>query len=75
MVGTGAVALSGGCLVNRILAAGIRAELDPAGIEVVRAGALPPGDGGLSYGQAVIATVAKARGIRPRQMTDPSQVF
>jgi hydrogenase maturation protein HypF len=67
------VALSGGCLVNRILGAGMRAELGPLGIEVVRAKNLPPGDGGLSYGQAVVASVATARGVRPHQLVASSQ--
>ena len=63
----GVVAASGGCLVNRILGAGLEAELGPSGFGVLRPKNLPPGDGGLSYGQAVLATVATARGVQPRQ--------
>jgi len=59
------VALGGGCLVNRLLGAGMSSEIGSLGIEVVRPLTLPPGDGGLSYGQAVVATVASARGVRP----------
>ena len=62
------VALSGGCLVNRLLGAGLEAELGPSGMTVLRPKNLPPGDGGLSYGQAVIASVAAARDVRPRQI-------
>ncbi len=70
MAGQDLVALSGGCLVNRILSAGMQAELGPSGLEVLRAKNLPPGDGGLSYGQAVVATVAAARFVRPWQLAD-----
>jgi hydrogenase maturation protein HypF len=62
------VGVSGGCLVNRILGAGLEAELGPTGLEVLRPENLPPGDGGLSYGQAVIASVATARGVHLRQI-------
>jgi len=60
-----AVALGGGCFVNRILTAGLSAALERAGFEILLARAVPPGDGGLSYGQAVVAAVAAARGVRP----------
>ncbi len=63
-----AVGVSGGCLVNRLLGAGLEAELGPSGFEVLRPKNLPPGDGGLSYGQAVIASVATARNVDPRQV-------
>jgi len=49
------VALGGGCFLNRILAAGVRRELEEAGIEVLEARQVPPNDGGLSLGQAWIA--------------------
>ncbi len=61
------VALSGGCFVNRLLSAGLEAELGRSGIESLRPKNLPPGDGGLSYGQAVVAAVATARDVLPRQ--------
>lgn len=66
--GQDVVALSGGCLVNRILGSGMQAELEASGIVAFRPSSLPPGDGGLSYGQTVIATVAAARNVQPRQV-------
>lgn len=69
----GVVALGGGCLVNRILGDLLVEELEASGFEVLLPRDVPPGDGGLSYGQAVIAAVAFARGVRPRQnVDDPS---
>jgi len=59
------VVLGGGCLVNRLLIRGLRAELQDAGYQALIPRALPPGDGGLSYGQAVLGAVAAARGTRP----------
>jgi hydrogenase maturation protein HypF len=53
--GPGAVALGGGCLVNRLLLGGLKRALGEEGAMVVTAHRLPPGDGGLSYGQAVLA--------------------
>ena len=64
------VGLSGGCLVNRVLGAGLEAQLGPSGMTVLQPKNLPPGDGGLSYGQAVIASVATARGVLPRLDSD-----
>jgi len=66
------VALGGGCLVNRLLGSGLLSEIGSGGIEVVRAKNLPPGDGGLSYGQAVVATVSTARGVKPKQIAGSS---
>ena len=63
----GVVGLGGGCLVNRILSSDLAATLEKHGFEVLLPGNVPPGDGGLSYGQAVIAAVAAARGVKPRQ--------
>jgi hydrogenase maturation factor HypF (carbamoyltransferase family) len=48
------VALSGGCLHNRRLARLLRRELEREGFEVFAHRSVSPGDGGLSYGQAVI---------------------
>ena len=61
--GHGAVALGGGCMVNRLLIAGLGTGLERAGFEPLIPLRVPPGDGGLSYGQAVLATVGAARGL------------
>ena len=53
--GIAAVALSGGCLHNRRLARLLREGLEREGFEVFRHKQVSPGDGGLSYGQAVVA--------------------
>jgi hydrogenase maturation protein HypF len=49
------VALSGGCMHNRRLARLLRAKLVAEGFEVFQHTQVSPGDGGLSYGQAVVA--------------------
>jgi hydrogenase maturation protein HypF len=49
------VALSGGCLHNRRLARLLRIGLEQRGFQVFQHHQVSPGDGGLSYGQAVIA--------------------
>jgi len=49
------VALSGGCMHNRRLARLLRAGLEKRGFEVFQQVQVSPGDGGLSYGQAVVA--------------------
>jgi len=67
-MGHGVTALGGGCLVNRLLGSGLATEIGSAGITVVQPSTLPPGDGGLSYGQAVVANVATARGVHPREI-------
>ena len=64
----GVVALGGGCLVNRLLGGRLAEELEAAGFEVLLPRNVPPGDGGLSYGQAVVAAVAAARGVEPHQI-------
>jgi len=48
------VVLSGGCFQNPLLAEGLLAELGP-GVDVRLASQVPPGDGGLSLGQALVA--------------------
>jgi hydrogenase maturation protein HypF len=49
------VALSGGCLHNRRLARLLRAGLAEEGFQVFQHRNVSPGDGGLSYGQAMVA--------------------
>ena len=49
------VVLSGGCMHNRRLARLLRAKLVAEGFEVFQHAQVSPGDGGLSYGQAVVA--------------------
>ena len=56
--GLAQVAMSGGCLQNRHLTRLLRAQLEASGFEVYRATGISPGDGGLSYGQAVVAAAA-----------------
>jgi hydrogenase maturation protein HypF len=56
------VALGGGCFVNRLLRSGLSARLRSLGYNPVLPFRVPPGDGGLSYGQAVLGAVAVARG-------------
>lgn len=46
------VVLSGGCLLNGVLAAGLRDGFAAAGLRVLTARQAPPGDGGLALGQA-----------------------
>ncbi len=59
------VALGGGCLVNRILRRGLADGLRDAGFDPLLPSLVPPGDGGVSYGQAVLGAVAAARGVEP----------
>jgi hydrogenase maturation protein HypF len=53
--GTEQVVLSGGCMHNRRLVRLLRAGLEAQGFEVFQHVQVSPGDGGLSYGQAVVA--------------------
>ncbi len=50
------VVLSGGCLHNRRLARLLRAGLEGSGFKVFQHRHVSPGDGGLSYGQAVLGS-------------------
>jgi hydrogenase maturation protein HypF len=56
------VALSGGCLHNRRLARLLRAKLEAEGFTVYQHAQVSPGDGGLSYGQAVVAAAILRNG-------------
>jgi hydrogenase maturation protein HypF len=59
------VALGGGCFVNRLLRSGLRRRLTQVGYDVLLPREVPPGDGGISYGQAVLAAVARHRNAIP----------
>jgi hydrogenase maturation protein HypF len=59
--GLGQVALSGGCMHNRRLARLLRVGLEAEGFEVYRHTQVSPGDGGLSYGQAVVGAAMLAK--------------
>jgi len=56
------IALSGGCLHNRRLARLLRTGLEAQGFEVFEHHQVSPGDGGLSYGQAVVAAAVLRKG-------------
>ena len=53
--GVSQVAMSGGCLHNRRLTRLLRMKLEAAGFEVFQHVHVSPGDGGLSYGQIIVA--------------------
>jgi hydrogenase maturation protein HypF len=52
--GIGQVVLTGGCMHNRRLARLLRLKLELEGFAVYQHRRVSPGDGGLSYGQAVV---------------------
>lgn len=49
------IALSGGCMVNRILFSQLRERLGDLGFTIYSNRELPPNDGCISYGQAIVA--------------------
>lgn len=51
----GTIALGGGCFVNQILLRRICELLEARGLRVIHPRRMPPGDGGLSLGQAYVA--------------------
>ncbi len=59
--GISRVALGGGVFQNARLLASLARRLEARGLHVLTARALPPNDGGLSYGQAVVAAARLAR--------------
>jgi hydrogenase maturation protein HypF len=59
----GTVVLSGGVFQNRRLLEGTAGRLAEAGLRVLTPERLPPGDGGISYGQAAVAAARMAGGI------------
>lgn len=62
------VALSGGCMHNRRLAVLLRGGLEAEGFAVFQHKQVSPGDGGLSYGQAVVAAAIVANEKRATKM-------
>ena len=64
----GTISLGGGCLVNRLLRSGLRKQLELLGFDCLFATDMPPGDGGLSFGQAVVGAVALSRNTKPNQV-------
>jgi hydrogenase maturation protein HypF len=59
--GDGLVVLSGGCFQNLRLLDSLRVRLEAAGLRVLSHRAVPPNDGGVSYGQAAVAAARRAR--------------
>ena len=55
------VVVSGGCMHNRRLAQLLRSGLEEEGFEVFQHRCISPGDGGLSYGQVVVAAAMLAK--------------
>jgi hydrogenase maturation protein HypF len=53
--GIGAVALTGGCLQNRLLSESLAQHIAAAGLTPLRHRRVPPGDGGLAVGQLAVA--------------------
>jgi hydrogenase maturation protein HypF len=60
--GTSTVVLSGGVFQNRLLLERCLERLSASGLRVLLPLALPPNDGGISYGQAAVAAALRARG-------------
>ena len=56
------VVMSGGCMHNRRLTRLLRAGLEEEGFQVFTHRNVSPGDGGLSYGQAVVGAAILAKG-------------
>jgi hydrogenase maturation protein HypF len=59
--GLDTVILSGGVFQNRLLLERARESLDAAGLRTLVPVALPPNDGGISYGQVAVAAARLAR--------------
>jgi hydrogenase maturation protein HypF len=55
------VALTGGVMCNRLLVRAITRMLRERGLNVLRHRLVPPNDGGVSFGQAVVACARRAR--------------
>ncbi len=61
LAGCATVVLAGGVFQNARLLASLRTRLELARFRVLTASALPPNDGGVSYGQAAVAAARLAR--------------
>jgi hydrogenase maturation protein HypF len=57
--GVGTVGFTGGVAYNAAITAGIRRRVEEAGLSFVGHDDVPPGDGGIAYGQAVVATARR----------------
>jgi hydrogenase maturation protein HypF len=53
--GLDTVVLGGGVFANRLLLAGVAEALEARGLRVLVPERLPPGDGGIAFGQAAVA--------------------
>ncbi|MBZ4018750.1 carbamoyltransferase HypF [Streptomyces purpurogeneiscleroticus] len=56
------VCLGGGCFANRRLVTDVRRLLQALDVQVYAGSAVPPGDGGISYGQAAVAAALLSKG-------------
>ena len=61
--GLEAAVLSGGVFQNRFLLEAVAAALAHAGVRVLIPSQLPPGDGGISFGQAAVAAAVDAQSL------------
>ncbi len=59
--GTGTIVLSGGVFQNEMLLCDLKPRLESQGLKIWTNHAVPPGDGGISLGQAALAALAKTR--------------
>jgi hydrogenase maturation protein HypF len=59
---TDTVALSGGCLQNRLMLEHLLARLDALGLRVLTPSEIPANDGGVALGQAVVAAARHLHG-------------
>ncbi len=55
------VAITGGCFANRYLTARVIELLSDKGLKVIRHRIIPPGDGGVALGQAIVAAARIAQ--------------